>query len=67
MDDKKKFEIEFEDDFDAWLAKHDEEKAKAAAPVPIPPRPHFNRYYTAKPPVCQAKQGAFVFIYRDFP
>ncbi|MBQ2963698.1 MAG: endolytic transglycosylase MltG [Clostridia bacterium] len=39
MDDKKKFEIEFEDDFDAWLAKHDEEKAKAAAPVPVTAEP----------------------------
>lgn len=35
MDDKKKFEIEFDDDFDAWLAKHDEEKAKTAPPVPV--------------------------------
>ena len=39
MDDKKKFEIEFEDDFDAWLAKHDEEKAKQAPPVPAVPKP----------------------------
>ena len=38
MDDKKKFEIEFEDDFNAWLVKHDEEKAKAAPPVPVAKR-----------------------------
>ncbi|MBR6634208.1 MAG: hypothetical protein IKL41_01105 [Clostridia bacterium] len=38
MDDKKKFEIEFDDDFDAWLAKHDEEKAKTAPPVPVAKR-----------------------------
>ena len=25
MDDKKKFEIEFEDDFDSWLAQHEKE------------------------------------------
>ncbi len=37
MDDKKKFEIEFDDDFDAWLAQHDAEKAKAEpAPAPKP-------------------------------
>lgn len=35
MDDKKKFEIEFDDDFDAWLAKHDEEKAKNEPPMPV--------------------------------
>lgn len=28
MDDKKKFEIEFDDDFDAWLAQHDAQRKK---------------------------------------
>lgn len=39
MDEKKKFEIEFEDDFDAWLEKHDAERQKEeySRPVPMPP------------------------------
>ncbi len=28
MDDKKKFEIEFDDDFDSWLAQHDAKRKK---------------------------------------
>ena len=39
MDDKKKFEIEFDDDFDAWLAQHDaqrkKEEEKLAKNIPV--------------------------------
>lgn len=39
MDDKKKFEIEFDDDFDAWLAQHDAQKKKEEAKLYKPAAP----------------------------
>ena len=39
MDDKKKFEIEFDDDFDSWLAQHEQATKDLKPSAPSQPNP----------------------------
>ena len=39
MDDKKKFEIEFDDDFDSWLAQHEKDTKDLKPAAPAQPKP----------------------------
>ncbi|MBQ3498153.1 MAG: endolytic transglycosylase MltG [Clostridia bacterium] len=39
MDDKKKFEIEFDDDFDSWLAQHEQATKDLKPSTPAQPKP----------------------------
>ena len=34
MDEKKKFKIEFDDDFDSWLAQHEQATKDLQSPAP---------------------------------